>query len=58
MTARLTLPGLYARLEDALEPSWPLMVALAAIVIGLTLALVLWGHPAPLAAWLAWALLP
>ncbi len=48
----------YSWLEKKIEPSWPLMVAIAGAIIGVTLWLMLRGDPVLLAAWLVYLVSP
>ena len=51
-------PPWYSRLEAALEPSWPLMIAIALVIILITVLLLSRGKRVPLAAWLVYLISP
>jgi hypothetical protein len=51
-------PPWYDWLERRLEPSWPLMVAIAVVIVGITIYLMAKRQAVPLAAWLTYLLMP
>lgn len=51
-------PPWYGWLERKLEPSWPLMLAVAVVIVGVTIYLMARGKPVPMAAWLTYLLMP
>lgn len=57
MGLREALPW-YGALEGFIRPSWPLMVAIAAVIIAVTLYLLLKGNPVLLAGWLVYLVSP
>lgn len=54
----LTPKTIYHKLEKTLEPSWPIMVVLAVIVIGVTAVLLWKRNPVAMAAWLVYLYMP
>lgn len=57
MSLRTTLPW-YGWLEGKLEPNRDIMVALALVLIAVTIVLILHGDSVVLAAWLAYLISP
>jgi hypothetical protein len=51
-------PPWYKWAEDKLEPSWPLMIGIAAALIGITVALMALDKPVIMAAWLTYLIMP
>lgn len=51
-------PPWYRKAEAWLEPSWPLLLAASAIIVGVTVMLVIRKKPIPLAAWLVYLYMP
>lgn len=54
----LTPSKVYRSLEQTLDQSWPIMVALAVIVIGVTIYLLYKKNPIAMAAWLVYLYMP
>ena len=54
----ITPPPWYGRLERAIEPSFPLMVAIGLLIIAITAWLMLRGRSVPLAGWLVYLISP
>lgn len=50
--------AIYEKVEGWLEPSWPLQVAMAAFLIGVTLYLLYKRNPVWLATWLVYMFMP
>lgn len=48
----------YGPLEDFIRPSWPLMIAIASVIVLVTLLLIWKGDPVLLAGWLVYLALP
>lgn len=48
----------YDKFRELIEPSWPLLVALGFVIIGVTIYLMLRGDPVLLAGWLVYLFSP
>ncbi len=51
-------PSWYRRAEAVLAPSWPLLYAASAVIVGVTVWLVVMGQALPLAVWLTYLFMP